>query len=541
MLTDQINYDGTRTPLKTLLFVVLCAAWMLPGLVGHDPWKTDEAVVFGMVTEMLHTGDWVVFSIAGEPILEKAPLFLWTAAAFAKLLGKVIPLHDAARLASGLYVGLALGFLSLAAQTLMGERAVRMAVLLMLGCLGLLIRAHEMTTDLAGLAGISLALYGMAIALKRPIPGGAVAGLGIGLAFLGDGPLPLLMMLGALLILPLASPLWRTRAHAKTVAMALACALPLVALWPLLLQWRSPMVLSLWLSNAGALGWGGEGLGLLYFIKILPWYAWPAWPLAAWALWRARRTLPERPDLQLPLLVFVAFLLAISVFGDAREVNAMPLLLPLAILGVAELETLPRGAASALDWFGMTTFFLCAALLWLGWGAAITGKPEFAAAWLNREVPEFTYRFSFVAFVLAALLTLVWLVVEARSLRSTRRAVVNWTAGITMVWMLVMTLGVPLVDQARSYRAVSARMVKAVPGDFRCIARHNVGDAQRALLDYFINLRSIRDDNPASARCRVLLVQASPLRAPTVDPAWSEIWRGSRPGDRNELFILYRR
>ena len=541
MLTDQINYDGTRTPPKTLLFVVLCAAWMLPGLVGHDPWKTDEAVVFGMVTEMLHTGDWVVFSIAGEPMLEKAPLFLWTAAAFAKILGKVIPLHDAARLASGLYVGVALGFLSLAAQTLMGERAVRMAVLLMLGCLGLLIRAHEMTTDLAGLAGISLALYGMAIALKRPVPGGAVTGLGIGLAFLGDGPLPLLMMLGALLILPLASPLWRTRAHAKTVAMALACALPLVALWPLLLQWRSPMVLSLWLSNAGALGWGGEGLGLLYFIKILPWYAWPAWPLAAWALWRARRTLPERPDLQLPLLVFVAFLLAISVFGDAREVNAMPLLLPLAILGVAELETLPRGAASALDWFGMTTFFLCAALLWLGWGAAITGKPEFAAAWLNREVPEFTYRFSFVAFVLAALLTLVWLVVEARSLRSTRRAVVNWTAGITMVWMLVMTLGVPLVDQARSYRAVSARMIKAVPGDFRCIARHNVGDAQRALLDYFINLRSIRDDNPASARCRVLLVQASPLRAPTVDPAWSEIWRGSRPGDRNELFILYGR
>ena len=126
MLTDQINYDGTRTPLKTLLFVVLCAAWMLPGLVGHDPWKTDEAVVFGMVTEILNTGDWVVFSIAGEPILEKAPLFLWTAAAFAKVLGKVIPLHDAARLASGLYVGLALGFLSLAAQTLMGERAVRM-------------------------------------------------------------------------------------------------------------------------------------------------------------------------------------------------------------------------------------------------------------------------------------------------------------------------------------------------------------------------------------------------------------------------------
>jgi 4-amino-4-deoxy-L-arabinose transferase-like glycosyltransferase len=536
-----IDYDGTRTPLKTVLFIVLCVAWLLPGLVGHEPWKVDEAVVFGMVTEILRKGDWVIFSIAGEPSLEKAPLFLWTAAALAKLLGKLLTLHDAARLASGLYVGLTLGFLSLAAQSLMGERAVRMAVLLLLGCLGFLIRSHEMTTDVAGLAGIALAIYGLAFARNRPIPGGAITGVGMGLAFLGDGPLPLLMMAVVLVVLPLASPLWRTRNHAITAVVALACAAPLVALWPLMLQWRSPVALRIWMSNATALGWGGEGMGLLYFVKILPWYAWPAWPLAAWTIWRARRLLPERSDLQLPLLVFVAFLLSVSVFGDAREVNAMPLLLPLAILGVAELDSLPRGAASALDWFGMTTFFLLAALLWIGWGAALTGQPEVAADWLRKEVPGFTYRFRFLAFVPAALLTLVWLVVEARSLRSTRRAVVNWTAGIAMVWMLVMTLGVPLVDQARSYRDVSARLISNVPQDFRCIARRNVGEAQRALLDYYIGLRSIRDDLPASQGCRVLLVQAPPSHIPAIDSPWVEIWRGSRPGDRNELFILYKR
>jgi 4-amino-4-deoxy-L-arabinose transferase-like glycosyltransferase len=414
-------------------------------------------------------------------------------------------------------------------------------VLLLLGCLGFLIRSHEMTTDVAGLAGIALAIYGLAFARNRPIPGGAITGVGMGLAFLGDGPLPLLMMAVVLVVLPLASPLWRTRNHAITAVVALACAAPLVALWPLMLQWRSPVALRIWMSNATALGWGGEGMGLLYFVKILPWYAWPAWPLAAWTIWRARRLLPERSDLQLPLLVFVAFLLSVSVFGDAREVNAMPLLLPLAILGVAELDSLPRGAASALDWFGMTTFFLLAALLWIGWGAALTGQPEVAADWLRKEVPGFTYRFRFLAFVPAALLTLVWLVVEARSLRSTRRAVVNWTAGIAMVWMLVMTLGVPLVDQARSYRDVSARLISNVPQDFRCIARRNVGEAQRALLDYYIGLRSIRDDLPASQGCRVLLVQAPPSHIPAIDSPWVEIWRGSRPGDRNELFILYKR
>jgi 4-amino-4-deoxy-L-arabinose transferase-like glycosyltransferase len=305
-----------------------------------------------------------------------------------------------------------------------------------------------------------------------------------------------------------------------------------------------PGGLALWFDSAVASSWDSPmsgGLGVLYFARIMPWYAWPAWPLAAWTLWRTRRTFAERRDLQLPAIAFIAFFLTISVFGGAREVNALPLLLPLAILGVAELDAVPRGAASALDWFGMTTFFLFATLVWIGWVAAITGKPDFAAAWLQREVPGFAYRFNFLAFALAAMLTLVWLVVVSRSLRSTRRALVNWAAGITMVWMLVMTLGVPLVDEAKSYRAVSSRIVAALPRDFGCVARKNVGDAQRASLDYFVNMTTVREDLPQASRCKALLVQATPLRAPAVGPEWTEAWRGSRPADRNELFILYHR
>jgi hypothetical protein len=188
----------------------------------------------------------------------------------------------------------------------------------------------------------------------------------------------------------------------------------------------------------------------------------------------------------------------------------------------------------------MTTFFLLAAIIWVGWIAVMTGRPEGALAWIRNEVPGFTYPFSFLAFAFAALLTLSWLAVAARSLRSTRRALVNWTAGITMVWMLVMTLGVPLVDQARSYRAISARLVQVAPKiNFVCMARKNVGDAQRALLDYFVGLQTVPLENAASGRCRLLLVQASPLRIPDVPPDWRERWRGSRPGDRNEMFILY--
>lgn len=536
----HIAYDGINTPIKSALFVLVCLAWLLPGLVGHDPWKIDEAVVFGSVSEMLRTGDWVQFRIAGEPFLEKAPLLLWTAAALGKLLGGLLPLHDAARLASGVFVALTLGLLSMTSLELLGGRAARMSVLLFIGCLGLLIRAHELTTDLAGIAGITLALYGLCLARRKPIGGGAITGAGMGLGFLGDGFLPLTMLLTLLAMLPLASPQWRNRNYAITAGVALLCALPIAAIWPLAVVCGSPVTLGIWLDSLQA-GSTFDGLGVLYYLRILPWYAWPAWPLAAWTLWRARRTLADRRDLQLPLIAFIAFFLTISIFGEAREVNAMPLLLPLALLGVAELESIPRGAASALDWFGMTTFFLFGALIWIGWVAAITGQPEFAAAWLQREVPGFTYQFSFVAFSLAALLTLIWLAVVARSLRSTRRALVNWTAGITMLWMLMMTLGVPLVDQARSYRAVSSRIVQALPPDFTCVARRNVGEAQRALLDYFVNLTTIREEDPAAARCKALLVQATPLRIPAAGFEWTETWRGSRPGDRNELFVVYRR
>jgi 4-amino-4-deoxy-L-arabinose transferase-like glycosyltransferase len=541
----RLVYDGTRTPLKTTLFLVLVLTWLLPGLVGHDPWK-DEAPAFGAVMEMLRTGDWLMFRIAGEPYFDKSPLFLWVAALFAKAFGAVLPLHDAARLAAGVFMAGTLGFLSLASLELMGDRAVRLGALLFIGCLGLLIRAHEITTDLAGLMGMAIALYGLALAQRRPYAGGAVAGIGAGVAFLGDGFQPLGMMVMLLALLPAVSSFWRTRSYAATVAIAVACATPLVALWPLALASVSPEWAHAWMHDVATSRWSTAfaddgGLGLMYMARILPWYAWPAWPLAAWALWRSRRTLAARTDLLLPLVAFVAFFIVASIFGEAREVNALPLLLPLAMLGAAELDSLPRGAASALDWFGVTTFLLFAGALWLGWTGAVAGKPEFAVAWLTREVPDFKYRFNFLAFALAALLTLVWLVVVARSLRSTRRAVVNWTAGIAMIWMLMMTLGVPLVDQARSYRALAARVAANIPAGAACVARRNVGDGQRALLDYFANLRTVREDSPEAARCDALLVQASPTRVPPVAAPWVEVWRGARPGDRHELFIVYRR
>src|SRR6185295_2399492 len=104
-----------------LLVSLICAAWIVPGLIGHDPWKPDEAYSFGLVLSFLEGSDWVVPMLAQEPFLEKPPIFYWTAALSAKALQSALPVHDAARLASGLYMALTFLVVGLTGRELLGK------------------------------------------------------------------------------------------------------------------------------------------------------------------------------------------------------------------------------------------------------------------------------------------------------------------------------------------------------------------------------------------------------------------------------------
>jgi hypothetical protein len=98
---ETMNSTRGVTVPPSFWLVALCMTWVLVGLVGHDPWKPDEAYTFGLVLDFLEHGDWVVPRLAGEAFLEKPPLFFITAAAFASAFRHVLPVHDAARLATG--------------------------------------------------------------------------------------------------------------------------------------------------------------------------------------------------------------------------------------------------------------------------------------------------------------------------------------------------------------------------------------------------------------------------------------------------------
>src|SRR6266581_1876250 len=98
-----MNFAAGRItlPLAPALLALLVLAYLLPGLVGHDPWKTDDAIGIGIVHQMLEHGRWIVPYLAGEPFLEDGPFHYWIAALAENVFGLVLAPHDGARLASG--------------------------------------------------------------------------------------------------------------------------------------------------------------------------------------------------------------------------------------------------------------------------------------------------------------------------------------------------------------------------------------------------------------------------------------------------------
>jgi 4-amino-4-deoxy-L-arabinose transferase-like glycosyltransferase len=531
------------TPAKAWMLALLCAVWIFTGLVGHDPWKPDEAYSFGLVYHILQSGDWLVPTLAGEPWMDKPPLFYITAAAFAKLFSPWLALHDGARLASGFYTTLTLLFTGLAGRELFGKGRGWAAAIILMGCLGMLVRAHQIITDLALLTGCAMMLYGFALSLRRTLPAGILLGTGMGIGFMAKGFIApvLFLFIGASLLLFHA---WRRREFFSSLGIAALFALPWLTIWPYLLYQRSPELLMQWAWTHNIGRWfdyarSGDYDEAFYYIKILPWLAWPALPLAAWAVWEARKKVLHEPEFQLLLVSFTVMLVTLSLVPNIKEVFALPMLLPLALLATASLATLRRGAANALDWFGIMTFGLFAILMWWGWAGLLLDNHAKITHWLKDYQPGFIPAFHSTPFWLAFATSVLWVVLVWRVGRSMRRAVVNWAAGTTLLWMLAMTLWLPWLDSGKSYRNMVASLKHALPAKHSCIGNEHLGDGQRAMLQYFGDILTQRH---ARNTCDLLLVQGAVVTQPLRDETeWKKIWEGGRTGDKVERYRLYQR
>lgn len=520
---------------KTNLLLLLCALWIFLGLVGHHPWKPDEAQSISAVKHILEGGSWVVPAIAGDPNAARPPLYYLTAAGSAALLSPWLPMHDAARLVTGLWLALTLFMVGLTGREMWGVGEGRLTALIFLGSIGLIYSAHLLTPEVAGLAGYAMTFYGLALARRRPWRAALLIGSGLGIALLSTGLLPIKILLATALML-LLFPHWRRKSYLASLGTGLVIACVWFALWLVPLWLKAPHLIGEWLEASMHL----HG-NLMYFVKTLTWFAWPALPLAAWSLWHFRHRLWQRPQFQLTLMLLLAMLLMLGMGAKSRDILAMPLLLPIAVMGAAAVEELRRGAASALDWFGIMLFGTIAFLVWLGWFAMMTGFPAKLAERMRVLSEAYVPRFDWPLFLVAVVLILLWLFVVIKAKRSNRTAVTDWAVGSTMVWGLLMTLWLPWLDAAKGYHLMFADMAKQLPAEYSCVATRGVGGHQRALLHYYLDIRSRLDPAMQRLECDLYLLQDH--RKPKLGrpgPEWKLIWQGHRPSDRHERFFLYR-
>jgi 4-amino-4-deoxy-L-arabinose transferase-like glycosyltransferase len=534
-----------RLPRVALL--LFCAAYVLPGVFGRDPWKNADVTAFGHMASIAggHSG-WLSPSIAGLPG-DVALVPYWLGAAFIRLLGGVLDPAVAARVPFALLLVLVLVLTWYATYHLARTEAAQPlpfafggeatpvdyaraiadgALLAVMATLGLLQLGHETTPELVQLAGATLFLYALAAGPFRKTRS----------------------RVAALIALPVMAA-----SGAPAIASVLAIAATAIC-------WRSTYAqvrgMGIWVAAAGVLaaacatalhawGWrvaGVESLQALGLLRQLVWFTWPAWPLALWTLWRWRGHLLHR-HISVPLGCALPALLASLAMGGSDR--ALMLALPaLAVLAAFALPTLQRSAAAAIDWFSVFFFSICALAIWVIYAAMQTGFPAKPAANVARLAPEFSPSFSLLALVIAVLGTLAWLwLVRWRTGRHRHplwKSLVLPAGGVAVCWLLLMTLWLPLLDHARSYKPLLGRIAAHVPRT-ACIAAPQV---PRALLAALESMGGYRVDAVTPAElspCEFLLAPQTPTAPPPPFAGWELVARVARPTDRFDLTAIYRR
>ncbi|WP_179401770.1 ArnT family glycosyltransferase [Burkholderia guangdongensis] len=558
-----------------LLVVALACAYLLPGVLGHDPWKQDETYTFGIIQHMLDTGDFIVPTNAGQPFMEKPPLYDWVAASLAWLLQRVLPLHDAARLASALFAALAFGFTARAARIATGaarwlDARVAGPVVLAAGTLVVIKHTHDLMTDVALFAGAAIGFCGLlelvvdAHARARqtragltPQPHGrraaATFGAGVGIALMSKGLfVPLVFgatLAGALLLYPAC----RTRAFGRALAVAALVLAPFAIVWPAALFVRSETLFMVWFwdNNVGRFfGFSvpqlGAGNDKPFFIwRTLVTVGFPVGPLAlaalargAWRDWRA-------PRVALPVLFGGIGLVVLDMAATSREVYILPFVAPLALVAAQAIARLPARLHVAWDYLSRALFGAAVLLAWIAWSVmADPGISHAALAPLGRWLPlDWTMPIVPGLVIGALVLTIGWLwLLPALHTTGRWRGALSWTAGALVAWGVVYTLLLPWLDVAKSYRSVFDDLNAHLAiewNDDDCMASIGLGESEAPMLYYFSGILHVPVPQPDATSCTWLIMQGARAAPPALGAAWRPFWSGARPGDRDEMLRVY--
>jgi len=557
-----VAQDAVRR-LSRWALLLLCAAYVVPGYVGREPWKSVDIASFGYMLELAgstHWLDWLHPTLMGAAPDSGALLPYWLGAWAMQLAPSWVAPDFAARIPFALMLAgtlaatwyavyhlarhpgaqpVAFAFGGEAAPADYARALADGSLLALVATLGLAQFSHETTPALAQLFFGALVFHGLAALPYRPLgaPLSLLAGLP-GLALSGAPATALIYggwSLAALLVAFCRPSHDAAVLRRALLSLTAAVLIDLALTWALnLLRWQ----IAPWRTHWNE--W--RSLGRLFL-----WFTWPVWPLALWTLWRWRRQLlglRQQRYLGLPLMI-ASVPLASTIATTAGD-RALLLVLPaLAALAAFALPTFKRSAASLIDWFTVLFFTGWAIFIWVMWIATLTGFPPQPAANVARLAPGFHQQWQWPGFIAALAGTLAWVALVRWRTGQHRAALwkslVLPASGATLCWLLLMTLWLPALDYARSY-APQMRQLRQLIGDAPCVEAHGLSSAQVAAARWHGGWSPTPARGPA--RCPWLLVDidAQPSLPATVDMRqWRPAGQVRRPTDNHETLLVFKR
>jgi hypothetical protein len=170
-----------------------------------------------------------------------------------------------------------------------------------------------------------------------------------------------------------------------------------------------------------------------------------------------------------------------------------------------------------------------------------TGVPRQPALNIARLAPGYVPSFSLFALALAVVGTLAWLwLVKWRTGRSRHplwKSLVLPASGVALCWLLLMTLLLPPLDHARSYRSLVQRIAQQVPRG-ACVAAPEIPRAQVVAMEYLGGYK-VDAVTPANATRCDYLVQMQAAAPP--GSGWRLLARERRNTRNDETSAIYRR
>ena len=565
--TPAIVAQNAVRPLPRIALWLFCLAYLIPGLVGREPWKGEELQVFGQMLALAQgQSDWLHPTVWGQTLSLDAPLAYWMGTWAIGLAPSWLSAGSAARIPFALLLAMAMVSTWYGAYYLgLGKRAQPVAfafggeakpkdyartiadsaTLALIACLGLALLSHEATPMLMQLSFFGCAFFGAAALPYHPKKSASALVVALaGLSLSGAPTLSVLLATGIALVILFDK---ENEGHLplRVYACALfACAIGIasIANYFDLFHWRLASMDRDWND------WRG-------LFDLLVWFMWPAWPLVLWTLWQWRRQWLLRNwsrHLVLPLW-FMALAICVALMTRTEDQTLMLALPPMATLAAFALPTIRRSFSAFIDWFTLIFFTGCAFIIWVIWIAMQTGWPPQPAANVARLAPGFIPTFSGLAFVIALMATAIWAwLVRWRVCRHRQamwKSLVLPSGGAALCWLLLMSLWLPLLDFARSYVPWVQQIQQTMkvhgstsPG---CMMTYGLNVGQMTAFHYHggFQIKPLDDaESPQIASCYWLLVD-NDSRPELAQVAHVKEWRRvetiKRPANKNEDVTLY--